>query len=112
MAKLFHDIARSSRDRKPASTTPTADLAAAILTSARQLQTGRICGFGNLRQLFRSIPSDTITIGQFHDAVRGLAKSGKIRLHPFTQPLYQLADVAGEYAMIYGNEVMAFVEAL
>jgi hypothetical protein len=51
-----------------------------------------------------------LTIGQFHDAVRQLVKEKRLRLYPFTQAMYQLAQP--EYALIVGREVMYYVDTL
>ena len=51
-----------------------------------------------------------LTLGQFHDAVRRLAEARQLRLSPFTQAMYQLAEP--ECAMIVGREVMYYVESV
>ncbi len=44
-----------------------------------------------------------LTVGQFHDALRRLYASGKIYLHPWTGPLYELPEPA--CALLVGHEV-------
>jgi hypothetical protein len=63
-----------------------------------------------LPQLFRLARSrrPALTLGQFHDAVRRLAEARQIRLSPFTQAMYQLAEP--ECAMISGREIMYYVD--
>ena len=63
-----------------------------------------------LPQLFRVARArqPTLRLGAFHDLVRHLAEAGKIRLSPFTQAMYQLAEP--ECAMIVGREIMYYAE--
>lgn len=51
-----------------------------------------------------------LSLGAFHDALRSLAAAGRIRLSPFTQAMYQLAEP--ECAMIVGREIMYYVESV
>jgi hypothetical protein len=44
-----------------------------------------------------------VTIGQFHDGLRGLHERGHIYLHPWTGPLYELPEPA--CALLVGHEV-------
>jgi hypothetical protein len=44
-----------------------------------------------------------LTIGQFHDRLRLLHRGGKIALHPWTGPLYELPEPA--YALLVGHEI-------
>ena len=50
------------------------------------------------------------TLGQFHDALRCLATVKTVKLHPWTQAMYQLDN--GECCLIQGREIMAFVARL
>ena len=43
------------------------------------------------------------TVGQFHDALRGLHAAGRVYLHPWTGPLYQLPEPA--FALLVGHNV-------
>jgi hypothetical protein len=45
----------------------------------------------------------TLTIGQFHDALRRLLESGRIYLHPWTGPLYDLPEPP--LALLVGHEI-------
>jgi hypothetical protein len=47
--------------------------------------------------------SSAATLGQFHDALRRLHDDGKIYLHPWTGPLYDLPEPP--YALLVGHEV-------
>jgi len=66
----------------------------------------------DLPQLFRFARSrqPALSLGSFHDMVRRLADAGQIRLSPFTQAMYQLAEP--ECAMIVGREMMYYAECV
>lgn len=49
-----------------------------------------------------------LTIGQFHDVVRWLHARGRLRLAPWTGPLYQLPEPT--LALLVGHEVLYYVE--
>jgi hypothetical protein len=63
-----------------------------------------------LPELFRHAAAKfaPLSVGQFHDAVRRLAGQKRMRLLPFTQAMYQLAEP--EYALILGREIMYYAE--
>jgi hypothetical protein len=63
-----------------------------------------------LPELFRQVATkfETLSIGQFHDTVRQLSGSQRLRLMPYTRAMYQLAQP--EYALIVGREIMYYVE--
>jgi hypothetical protein len=63
-----------------------------------------------LPDLFRhaSAKVGSLSIGQFHDSMRRLAGQEQLRLLPYTQAMYQLAEP--EYALILGREVMYYAE--
>lgn len=65
----------------------------------------------DLPQLYRVVRARQpgLTLGQFHDLLRGLAEARRIRLSPFTQAMYQLAEP--ECALLVGREVMYYVDA-
>jgi len=54
-----------------------------------------------LPELFRSAGEGSL--GAFHDALRRLHKQGRVYLHPWTGPLYQLPEPA--CALLVGHEV-------
>jgi hypothetical protein len=53
------------------------------------------------RNLGTGLPS--ISIGSFHDALRSLRDAGKVYLHPWTGPLYELSEPS--FALLVGHEV-------
>jgi hypothetical protein len=58
-----------------------------------------------LPELFRhaSDGAATLTVGQFHDALRRLNDAGRVYLHPWTGPLYDVPEPA--YALLVGHVV-------
>jgi hypothetical protein len=58
-----------------------------------------------LPELFRRlcVAFPVLTIGQFHDRLRLLHEGGKIYLHPWTGPLYELPEPA--LALLVGHEI-------
>lgn len=73
------------------------------------LATGR-ADAPTLHELFGQLKGSdpTLSIGQFHDAVRALCEHGRLRLIPWTGPLYQLP--APELALLIGHEVLYYVQ--
>ena len=55
-----------------------------------------------LPELYRKLES-TVSVGQFHDALRQLHDDHQIYLHPWTGPLYALPEPA--FALMVGHEV-------
>jgi hypothetical protein len=47
--------------------------------------------------------SPGLTIGHFHDGLRGLYDQGQIYLHPWTGPLYEIPEPP--YALLIGHEI-------
>lgn len=64
---------------------------------------------GTLGELYRALLDQhpDLTIGQFHDAIRNLREAGRVRLSPWTGPLYQLPEPA--LALLIGHEVLYYV---
>lgn len=58
-----------------------------------------------LPELFRrlQVHDADLTIGVFHDRLRLLHQGGKIYLHPWTGPLYEMPEPA--YALLVGHEI-------
>lgn len=58
-----------------------------------------------LPELFRQAcaADPTLTIGQFHDALRRLHDAGSVYLHPWTGPLYDLPEPP--HALLVGHEI-------
>lgn len=83
------------------SQTLTADLLACL----SQWQATGAPGDCPLPELYRRVTSmaRSLTIGHFHDNLRQLHEQGKIYLHPWTGPLYELPEPA--YALLVGHEI-------
>jgi hypothetical protein len=47
------------------------------------------------------------SLGTYHDALRGLARAGRVMLHPWTGPLYQMPQP--EFALLIGHEIGYYV---
>lgn len=77
-------------------------LPSALLAFLAQRQTAGDCPLPELYKHFQS-KCPALSIGCFHDDLRRLHESGKIYLHPWTGPLYDLPDPA--LAMLVGHEV-------
>jgi len=62
-----------------------------------------------LSDLYKAVgkPRD-LTIGAFHDGLRSLVKANRIRLRPWTQPLYKLQNE--QYALMWAQEIMFYAE--
>jgi hypothetical protein len=58
-----------------------------------------------LPQLYRSVRESvpSLTIGQFHDALRRLQERMQMYLHPWTGPMYELPEPA--FALMVGHEI-------
>jgi hypothetical protein len=63
----------------------------------------------SVAELFENLTSDglILTVGQFHDTLRALREADRIRLTPWTGPLYQLPQPA--LALLIGHEVLYYV---
>lgn len=89
-----------------------AELAANLLAHVRQQKQQAALRPVELPQLYRFARSlrPDLSLGQFHDVLRHMAAARQIRLSPFTQAMYQLAEP--ECAMILGREVMYYVDGM
>jgi hypothetical protein len=58
-----------------------------------------------LPELYRTVcaAAPALTVGGFHDALRRLSDDGRVYLHPWTGPLYELPEPA--YALLVGHVV-------
>jgi hypothetical protein len=58
-----------------------------------------------LPELYRQISSwkPGMTIGRFHDALRQLVETGRVYLHPWTGPMYEMPEPS--FALLVGHEV-------
>lgn len=63
----------------------------------------------SLSDLYSSVRRELpgVTIGQFHDRLRAMHEAGRIRLTPWTGPLYELHEPF--LAMLVGHEVLYYV---
>jgi hypothetical protein len=87
------------------SSTDTATLHATLLAELTRWQTSGATEDCPLPHLFRQLQSQIsgCTIGQFHDALRQLHDLGRIYLHPWTGPLYDIPEPP--YALLIGHEI-------
>ena len=103
---MFRDFLGDAAPAAPARTTSTT---ASSLEPLILEELGRWQGTGSredcpLPDLYRKAKSQSsATIGQFHDALRRLHDDGKVYLHPWTGPLYDLPEPP--YALLIGHEV-------
>ncbi len=97
------DAPPAARDGSPATATD-AWLPLLLEELGRWQGTGS-CEDCPLPDLFRKLKAHApaATIGQFHDALRRLHHEGKVYLHPWTGPLYDLPEPP--YALLVGHEV-------
>jgi hypothetical protein len=84
---------------------PAGDAAPALLAQLAEWQPsagGEDCSLPDLyRRTQPAVPG--LTIGAFHDALRGLHDAGKVYLHPWTGPLYALPEPP--LALLVGHEI-------
>ena len=90
---------------------PEADEAAAALAHLTRRQAARTLDDCPLPELHRHLQSShpALTLGQFHDVLRRLHETGRIYLHPWTGPLYELPEPA--CALLVGHEVAFYASA-
>jgi hypothetical protein len=81
------------------------DLPRAIASRLAEWDASEKLGDCPLPELLRALraASPMLTIGQFHDRLRLMVQGGKIYLHPWTGPLYELPEPA--YALLVGHEI-------
>jgi len=68
----------------------------------RSTESAEDCPLPELFRLAREA-GPTLTVGRFHDALRCLSEDGRVYLHPWTGPLYDLPEPA--YALLVGHVV-------
>jgi hypothetical protein len=83
----------------------TADPEGTALEALKQWQTSHPTEDCRLPELYRQVCQDAgeLSIGEFHDALRRLHAEGRIYLHPWTGPLYDMPEPA--LALMVGHEV-------
>ena len=76
-----------------------------LLEALDRWQRGNALGDCPLPVLYRSIKAESpwMTIGRFHDSLRGLHENRRVHLHPWTGPLHELPEPT--YALLVGHEV-------
>jgi hypothetical protein len=110
--KVLQKMSRGS-EASTATRSPGADLewlsgAVAYLADYQRRQPFGHCP---LPELFHGVAEPRgVTIGGFHDGLRRLVQEGRIRLHPYTGPAYQLQDE--QYALVAGQEIKYYAERL
>jgi hypothetical protein len=88
------------RQEKP--TSPITDPTPALLAALERWAASGAHDDCPLPELFRQA-GGSLTIGAFHDALRGLQSSGQVWLHPWTGPLYEVPEPP--FALLVGHEV-------
>lgn len=80
-------------------------LPASILDHLQRWQNSAALDDCPLPDLFRRLLNDhpTMTLGEFHDALRELHSSRSVYLHPWTGPLYQMPEPS--FALLSGHEI-------
>jgi hypothetical protein len=83
----------------------TADAEGTALEALKLWQTTHPTEDCRLPELYRQVCDDggELSIGEFHDALRRLHAEGRIYLHPWTGPLYDMPEPA--LALMVGHEV-------
>jgi hypothetical protein len=104
-AQFVHEAKRTApAEPAPSAETPPSccDLLAPL---GRWQETSGAAGDYPLPELFRQAQAATpgLTMGAFHDELRRLVDDGKIYLHPWTGPLYDLPEPP--YALLVGHEI-------
>jgi hypothetical protein len=76
-----------------------------LLQELERWQQADACEDYPLPNLYRHAAGHTsgLTIGAFHDVLRRLHESGKVYLHPWSGPLYELPEPP--YALLVGHEI-------
>jgi hypothetical protein len=69
-------------------------------------QAGHDCSLAELYRRLKS-PFPSLSIGQFHDTLRQLHAEGRIYLHPWTGPLYEMPEPA--LALLVGHLIAFYV---
>jgi DNA-binding PadR family transcriptional regulator len=77
----------------------------AVLDCLRAWNAGRQLGDCPLPELYRRAreAKPSLSLGQYHDALRGLHEKQAIYLHPWTGPLYEMSEPAA--ALLAGHEI-------
>src|SRR5262245_23659419 len=102
-AKILRHLSQSANGTPPADDPPPWESAALDHLTRRQAAgAAEDCP---LPELYRAVREGhpNLTVGEFHDGLRRLHDGGRIYLHPWTGPLYDLPEPP--YALLAGHEV-------
>jgi hypothetical protein len=87
---------------------PARNLGELIIDRLRDWQNSGKLGDCPMTEIYYALqPYAKITPGQFHDALRELHEQGKVYLHPWTGPLYELPQPP--LSLLVGHEVAYYV---
>jgi hypothetical protein len=109
-----HPVAASrSQDHSPVKPAAAArsreDWPDQAIDFVREYRRGNPLGSCPLPELFRGVAEPAgISIGQFHDGLRQLVRERRLRLHPWTGPMYQIQDE--QYALMMGQEIKFYAD--
>lgn len=98
---LFADFLKESDTAPAAEAQAPTGSHDALLAELERWQSAGASEDCPLPHLFRQLPAQSI--GQFHDALRQLHDQGRIYLHPWTGPLYDIPEPP--YALLIGHEI-------
>jgi hypothetical protein len=96
-------LPRLSRPAEPAAAAP--DCGAELQAELERWHGGGAPDDCPLPELFRRLHRGwpALTVGAFHDVLRRLHAAGRVYLHPWTGPLYELPEPA--FALLAGHEI-------
>jgi hypothetical protein len=103
--QILKQVGPSSSARRPLPRHEPAAVESAVLTALTQWNGSGTSEDCPLPWLYRNLRAGLpgISIGSFHDALRSLHEAGKVYLHPWTGPLYELSEPS--FALLVGHEV-------
>jgi hypothetical protein len=90
---------------------PGADVESVVLARLAEWQAAGASEDCPLPDLYRAAraASPGVSVGGFHDALRRLHDAGRVYLHPWTGPLYDLPEPP--YALLVGHEIAYYASA-
>ncbi len=99
-----------AKARRQRAATP-ADWQADALQHLQKFQAQHLQALCSLPDLYALVTAKhLVTIGQYHDGIRELVHSGRIRLHPFSGPRSALERE--EYALVMYKDIMYYAESV
>lgn len=104
-ANVLQQLGRPAGERANGSPPAAAGWDAAALSYLERRQASGALGDCPLPELFQVArqAESRLSIGQFHDGLRRLAEEGRLRLQPWTAPLYDLPEPS--LALLSGHAV-------